>query len=102
MVDSHHVEDIARRVASSISERMPEAISQLLQSTKSGNVSGLRLECNLILDNASSPGPDPPRQVISIDVAPLLQQFSGVRETSIPLAPPSFDRAALPPLESVG
>jgi hypothetical protein len=102
MVDSHHVEDIARRVASSISERMPEAISQLLQSTKSGNVSGLRLECNLILDNASSPGPDPPRQVISIDVAPLLQQFSGARETSIPLAPPSFDRAALPPLESVG
>ncbi|KAM0695189.1 hypothetical protein Q7P36_005545 [Cladosporium allicinum] len=102
MVDNHHVEDIARRVASSISERMPEAISQLLQSTTHGNVAGLRLECNLILDNASSPGPDPPRQVISIDVAPLLQQLSSVRETSIPLAPPSFDRAALPPLEAVG
>jgi len=56
----------------------------------------------LILDNASSPGSDPPRQVISVDVAPFLQHFPGARETSIPLAPPSFDRAALPPLGAVG
>lgn len=81
---------------------MPEAIGQLLQSTTPGNVAGLRLECNLILDNASSASPDPPRQVVSIDVAPFLQQLVGVRESSIPLAPPSFDRAALPPLEAVG
>jgi hypothetical protein len=101
MVDKK-VEDVARRVAGAIWERMPEAITHLLQNANSGHVAGLRLECNLVLDNASSPSIDPPRQVISIDVAPLLQQLAGARETPIPLAPPSFDRAALPPLEAVG
>lgn len=97
------VEDVARQVAGSISERMPTVISQLLQRNFSGSIDGLRLDCNVTLGSASCIGQEPMVQVISVDVGSLLRQFpSRMDTTTIQLAAPTFDRAPLPPPEPVG
>lgn len=90
-------DEVARRVSSSICERIPDAVNQLLQRSSSGDVTGLRLDCNLVIGNAASS--ELPMQVISLDLTSLAHQIAGSREPNILRAPPSFERAALPPLD---
>jgi hypothetical protein len=100
MIDN--VDDVARQLTSSISDRLPDAINQLLQRTPPGDVAGLRFDCNLVLGHpSSSAGQELPVQVLSIDVASLLPPLNVVRNPNNQLAPGSFERTTLPRLEPV-
>lgn len=99
MVDNG--DDLARQLTASISERLPDAINQLLRGSTAGDVSALRFDCNLVLGGPFSTGQELPVQVISVDVASLLSSLPGTRDASAQLAPASFERPALPPLEPV-
>lgn len=101
MADSVHVDELARQLASSISERLPDAINQLLRRTASGDVADLRFDCSLVLGGTSSPGQELPVQVLSTDVASLLPSLARKRPAGSQLPPASFDRPTLPPLEPV-
>ncbi|KAM0719883.1 hypothetical protein Q7P37_004018 [Cladosporium fusiforme] len=96
-VMADNVDDIARQVARSISERIPTAILQLLQQTSRENIDSLRLDCNLTLGNVSSPPHELPVQVISVDVAALRQHLARQGETNnLQLPPPASERHVLP------
>jgi hypothetical protein len=93
--------DLARQLASSISERLPDAINQLLRSAPSGDIAKLRFDCNLVLGTPASKGHETPVQVISVDLASLPSSPAAERIPSNQLAPASFQRTTLPPLETL-
>lgn len=91
------VEDVARQIAKSIVERMPSAINQLLRTNTAGNAENLRLDCTLTLGEEFGPNHGCHAQVISVDVASLLQPPPRDENTSIHEAAPTSERLALPP-----
>lgn len=97
-VMADQVDDVARQVAHTISERIPAAIQQLLQKNSHENIDGLRLDCNLSLGNASSSSPhEAPMQVISVDVAAFLQHLSRQGEsTNLQQLTPMSEQPTLP------
>jgi hypothetical protein len=94
-----NVDDLTRQLASSISERLPDAINQILRRAAPGDIADLRLDCTLLLGKPTSAGQELPVQVVSVDVASLLPSLAGAIAASHQLAPASFERTTLPPLE---
>jgi hypothetical protein len=96
-----NVDDLTRQLASSISERLPDAINQILRRAAPGDIADIRLDCTLVLGKPTSTGQELPVQVVSVDVASLLPSLAGAIAASHQLAPASFNRTTLPPLEPV-
>lgn len=102
MIDN--ADDVARQLATSISERLPDALNQIIQRLPSGDVAGLRFDCNLSLGHPTSAGQELPVQVFSIDLATLIPSLTATARNSNAnnqLVPALFERPTLPPLEPV-